>query len=523
MLPTRSNYPLVAVGIALSRLGIHHTFAAHQTVIFVDGSGVQGVVFGLALDGVRMGDACGAGFGQGGVQFVQDVLAQHLVIELRIALAVEREPSHFADGLAGPGLVAIILGSRRAELHDAVAMPQLIFEFAQVLAQGRTGLTGTVRKHHRVRVEVQDLFPQQLQGLVEAEPGPTGGEAGHEDVQVGRQGLAVVLFGVVHFHTVFCQGTDVPDVVLVAVQELVEGLGLGKFAHLHFVLALTKFAPHGVEHHLGQGATSRIVLHLVVIQVDAFPSGVVVEVLGLAFLGPTVGGPPAGLFFDLQPSVDVLGKEPLSALGKMPHVVDFQYHVASFDGFVQFGGAPGARQRPLCVGVRTLPGLGVQGSVQLVFHAGPAQREGQFVPGAIGQDGMVQAGGRQHGTFGQTKVGMEVHGVRGVDELRVPHGVAGVLVHPRVETGVIVVTDLFPRVGGAMQLHHVGASAKERLARLQRGLEVQGRHVVGHLGLVLQSPVPIAFPHLHHRVPADSQRPDFGLGGAIGVFHGPVQ
>ena len=44
---------------------------------------------------------------------------------------------------------------------------------------------------------------------------------------------------------------------------------------------------------------------------------------------------------------------------------------------------------------------------------------------------------------------MEVHGVGGVDELRVPHGVAGVLVHPRVETGVIVVTDLFPWGGGA--------------------------------------------------------------------------
>ena len=233
---------------------------------------MQGVVFGLALDGVGLGDACGAGFGQGSVQLVQDVLAQHLVIELHGTLAVEREPSHFADGLAGPGLVAVILGPRRAELHDAVFVPQLIFEFAQVLAQGRTGLTGAVRKHHRVRVEVQDLFPQQLQGLVEAEPGPTGGEAGHEDVQVGRQGLAVVLFGVVDFHTVFGQGADVPDIVLVAVQELVEGLGFGKFPHLHFVLALAKFAPHGVEHHLGQGAMSGIVLHLVVIQMDAFPS-----------------------------------------------------------------------------------------------------------------------------------------------------------------------------------------------------------------------------------------------------------
>ena len=399
MLVASENHPLVAVQIALSRLGIHHTFAAHQTVIFVGGSGVQGVVFGLVLDGVGLGDACGAGFGQGGVQFVQDVLAQHLVIELRGALAVEREPSHFADDLAGPGLVAVILGPRRAELHDAVILPQLIFEFAQVLAQGRTGLTGTVRKHHQVRVKVQDLFPQQLQGLVEVEPGPTGGEAGHEDVQVGRQGLAVVLFGVVDFYAVFGQGADVPDIILVAIQELVEGLGLGKFPRLHFVMALTKFAPHGVEHHLGQGAMSGIVPHLVIIQVDAFPSRVVVEVFRLAFLGPTVGWPPAGLFFDLQPSIDVLGEEPLSALGKMPHFMDFQHHVALLHGFVQFGGAPSARQRPLWVGVRTLPGLSVQRSVQLVFHTGLAQWEGQFLPCAIGQDGMVQAGGRQHGTF----------------------------------------------------------------------------------------------------------------------------
>ena len=63
--------------------------------------------------------------------------------------------------------------------------------------------------------------------------------------------------------------------------------------------------------------------------------------------------------------------------------------------------------------MRTLPGLNEQGSVQLVFHTGPAQREGQFLPCAIGQDGMVQAGVRQHGTFGQTKVRMEVHGVGG--------------------------------------------------------------------------------------------------------------
>ena len=84
------------------------------------------------------------------------------------------------------------------------------------------------------------------------EPGPTGGEAGHKNVQVGRQGLAVVLFGIVDFHATFSQGADVPDIILVAAQEVVESLGLSKFPDLHLVMALAKFAPHGVEHHLGQ-------------------------------------------------------------------------------------------------------------------------------------------------------------------------------------------------------------------------------------------------------------------------------
>ena len=91
---------------------------------------MQGAVFGLALDGVGLGDACGARFGQGGVQLIQDVLAHHIVIKLRRSLAVEREPLHFADGLAAPGLVTIVLGPRRAELHNGIALPEFIVELA---------------------------------------------------------------------------------------------------------------------------------------------------------------------------------------------------------------------------------------------------------------------------------------------------------------------------------------------------------------------------------------------------------
>ena len=167
--------------------------------------------------------------------------------------------------------------------------PSSSSELAQVLAQGRTDLTGTVRKHHRIAVKVEDLFSQQLQGLVEAEPRKTGGEAGHEDVQVGRQGLAVVLFDVLDFHAV----PDVPDIILVAVQELVEGLRINEFSDLHLVVALAKFAPHGVRHHLGQGALSGIAIDVVVIQVDAFPSRIVVDVAWLSWVVHPAGHPLA--------------------------------------------------------------------------------------------------------------------------------------------------------------------------------------------------------------------------------------
>ena len=111
-----------------------------------------------------------------------------------------------------------------------------------------------------------------------------------------------------------------------------------------------------------------------------------------------------------------------------------QHNVSLLHGFVQFGGAPGARQRPLLVGLRTLLGLSFQGSVQLVFQTGPTQWEGQFIPCAIGQDGMVQAKGRQHGTFGQNKVRMVVHGVGGVGRRT---GVPAQLGGDRCDAGVI--------------------------------------------------------------------------------------
>ena len=160
VLLTSLGYPLVAIGITLGRLGVQHAFATHQAVVFVARPCMKGVGFGLALNGVGLRDASGTWLRQRNVQLVQDIRTQDLVIELSRSLAVEREPSYFADHLVALGLVSIVLRSSRAELHDGIALPQFVFKLTKILHQSWTGLTGLVHKHHRVRVEIEEPISQ---------------------------------------------------------------------------------------------------------------------------------------------------------------------------------------------------------------------------------------------------------------------------------------------------------------------------------------------------------------------------
>ena len=53
--------------------------------------------------------------------------------------------------------------------------------------------------------------------------------------------------------TVFREGTYVRYVVLIAVEELDEGLRVGEFLELGLVDTLTELAPHRIQQHLSQG------------------------------------------------------------------------------------------------------------------------------------------------------------------------------------------------------------------------------------------------------------------------------
>ena len=119
------------------------------------------------------------------MDFVEDVLSHDVVIQLALAFAVEAESPDLALDVPLVGLVAIVLGTRRHEFHNVVVRVQFTREVAEVIAQGRVRLPLVLQEDDGVRVVVQHTVPQWFQGGIEAESGPTGGETGHKNVQVG--------------------------------------------------------------------------------------------------------------------------------------------------------------------------------------------------------------------------------------------------------------------------------------------------------------------------------------------------
>ena len=113
-------------------------------------------------------------------EFVEDVLSQDVVIQLPGTPHVEGEASHLAFHFVVSGLVPIILGAPRGEIHDVVVPFQLVRHLPQVIPRRDVGLTGTVGVDDGVGVEVEDLFLQPVEVLVQLESGVTGGAGGDE-------------------------------------------------------------------------------------------------------------------------------------------------------------------------------------------------------------------------------------------------------------------------------------------------------------------------------------------------------
>ena len=164
---------------------IDDSLVIHQLVPFVLGEGVQFIGFSIPHDLVGFDDLGLAWFQEGFLDFVEDVLSHDVIVQLALAFAVEAESPHLALDVTQFSLVAIVLGTRRHEFHNKIVVVQFAREVAEVIAQGRVDLILVLQEDDGVRVVIQHPVPQWFEGGIEAKSSPTGGETGHEDVQVG--------------------------------------------------------------------------------------------------------------------------------------------------------------------------------------------------------------------------------------------------------------------------------------------------------------------------------------------------
>ena len=107
--------------------------------------------------------------------------------------------------------------------------------------------------------------------------------------------------------------------------------------------------------------------------------------------------------------------------------------------------------------------LGMHGGVDGMVHAGSTQGKGEFAAAPVGQDGMKQVGGWDHGTTHQAKVLADHYvfdlGLR--NDVGMTHGIPTVLVHEGVKTLEVVIVHLFPLLDFVVQSVGVGPPTKE--------------------------------------------------------------
>ena len=201
----------------------------------------------------------------------------------------------------------------------------------------------------RVRVKVEDSLLKLFQVRVEFESSVTGGEGGHEDVDTSVIGLILFQVGIDNFERVVVGESDLMYVIEGVryqgkeMMRRVDSFGGG------FVEILPELAPEAVEHEFGSGLASGVLDDEVGVEVNVFPLLVLIDILGFVCQSGGPGGVAGRLLFDLEPGVDVFGKESdlTSFWWEVVDFVNLDESVPEFDGFLDFEGTPFSSEHAL--------------------------------------------------------------------------------------------------------------------------------------------------------------------------------
>ena len=345
----------VSIRERVERARIEDPFVLHQFVVFGTGLGAELVLFGIPVHAVGLDDGGDARLVLRRPEFIQCVFLEDLIVEL----GVEGETADLAFGFTMGGQITVVFGSSGtefAEFDDVVAWVEFIGEVAEKITERRLDgrIVGSLDEDDGSGVGIENPRTELIEGAVEMESGMAGGEAGHEDVEIGRIGFAVMLHLLVDFDSFFGDGADPTHVVSATVQELPKVGWIDKFFDLWLVGLLPEFTPHGIQHEFSQSTLTRVFADVGMMDDNVFAFVPSSDVFALKVSCGAVLEIPAGFLLEFKPRVDVLGKEADLRVGKMVDLMNVEQPVTFLERHSEFGGAPRPGESALGVGVMTI-------------------------------------------------------------------------------------------------------------------------------------------------------------------------
>ena len=128
-----------------------HPFVEDELIVFVGRLGTKFVLFGFSDYFTCLMNARFPRCVQLMLEFVQGVLTQHLIIELRHALHIKRVTLDF-----------LVFRPARTKFYNVLTRFKLIGELTELGAKGDIRLIGTMHIEDEIGFVMEDLFTQEF-------------------------------------------------------------------------------------------------------------------------------------------------------------------------------------------------------------------------------------------------------------------------------------------------------------------------------------------------------------------------
>lgn len=256
-----------------------------------------------------------------------------------------------------------------------------------------------------------------------------------------------------------------------------------------------------VQKHLGNSFPAWVFFHILELDplVLLVPSDIVCFLLG----GVAVFRPSGTFLLQLEPSINILGKETCSAVfwSKVEYLVDIDDLVTLFHHFLDLRRAPGPAQHSLFSGMAAHVRPFQEWFLHFFLHTATAEGKCELASFSHWEDRMKEALGRENIHFRYAKVVVHILVSRVEVRFREPHRIGTVLVDTWVKGSEVHLVCGFSLFRFGVQGGCPSPSPKEGVSRFEWCHDLEGFKERLQLRIIFK----LAPPFLYHRVARDSQ------------------